>query len=495
MAIKDKITRRFSLTKPIMYQGEEYPSADATIYDGNGNETEGTVFADANGQYYTTDSNGNAISVMPVHTLDEVTVTGPKRYNVLGDTFKKSLATKPKEYDTTLMGLASGVLDKLRGNNTYTYNPSDPGSVRPYNPDEVDWGKTRRSQNKVVNAVSGTWGPLVTMATAPALASSMISAPLATMATLAGGAAGGYAVDKASEALTGRDIGTNVAMYTPLSPDLGEMLNPGYYVGGYGTERRMLDALYNQVTPYSYTNDTGLIGSIPKTKEFGLAIKDFFTPKRIRTSVNDTPAWKQRIDFDAMGEDAAWTNLYRDDAWRLAMRQKPRTIDIAGKPHSLYIKNPDGTYRYDLEYINQRRADVGIAPLGYTDLPVFTNKGELHEGMNNVVAGDAFTGNGGFVNVDMKLPKDWDIPTPSSWDYSIIDTQHPLRVRDKWDTQPFIDPNRSIAPAFSRWLTIHPNKVTNYIKNIDAVEAVGGKPFMLDMQVEPNVFRDIIVGK
>lgn len=333
------------------------------------------------------------------------------------------------------------------------------------------------------------------MATAPALASSMISAPLATMATLAGGAAGGYAVDKASEALTGRDIGTNVAMYTPLSPDLGEMLNPGYYVGGYGTERRMLDALYNQVTPYSYTNDTGLIGSIPKTKEFGLAIKDFFTPKRIRTSVNDTPAWKQRIDFDAMGEDAAWTNLYRDDAWRLAMRQKPRTIDIAGKPHSLYIKNPDGTYRYDLEYINQRRADVGIAPLGYTDLPVFTNKGELHEGMNNVVAGDAFTGNGGFVNVDMKLPKDWDIQTPSSWDYSIIDTQHPLRVRDKWDTQPFIDPNRSIAPAFSRWLTIHPNKVTNYIKNIDAVEAVGGKPFMLDMQVEPNVFRDIIVRK
>ena len=315
------------------------------------------------------------------------------------------------------------------------------------------------------------------------------------MATMAGSAAGGYAVDKASEALTGRDIGTNVAMYTPLSPDLGEMLNPGYYVGGYGTERRMLDALYNQVTPYSYTNDTGLIGSIPKTKEFGLAIKDFFTPKRIRTSVNDTPAWKQRIDFDAMGEDAAWTNLYRDDAWRLAMRQKPRTIDIAGKPHSLYIKNPDGTYRYDLEYINQRRADVGIAPLGYTDLPVFTNKGELHEGMNNVVAGDAFTGNGGFVNVDMKLPKDWDIPTPSSWDYSIIDTQHPLRVRDKWDTQPFIDPNRSIAPAFSRWLTIHPNKVTNYIKNIDAVEAVGGKPFMLDMQVEPNVFRDIIVRK
>ena len=87
MAIKDKITRRFSLTKPIMYQGEEYPSADATIYDGNGNETEGTVFADANGQYYTTDNNGNAISVMPVHTLDEVTVTAPKKRRTASDNF------------------------------------------------------------------------------------------------------------------------------------------------------------------------------------------------------------------------------------------------------------------------------------------------------------------------------------------------------------------------------------------------------------------------
>lgn len=41
----------------------------------------------------------------------------------------------------------------------------------------------------------------------------------------------------------------------------------------------------------------------------------------------------------------------------------------------------------------------------------------------------------------------------------------------------------------------HPNKFTNYLRNFDAVAGVGGNPFMLDMQVEPNVFNDIIIRK
>lgn len=43
-------------------------------------------------------------------------------------------------------------------------------------------------------------------------------------------------------------------MYSPLTPEMGEILNPGYLAGGYGAERRMLDALYNQVTPMGYEN-------------------------------------------------------------------------------------------------------------------------------------------------------------------------------------------------------------------------------------------------
>lgn len=31
-----------------------------------------------------------------------------------------------------------------------------------------------------------------------------------------------------------------------------------------------------------------------------------------------------------------------------------------------------------------------------------------------------------------------------------------------------------------------PNRVTNYIRNIDGVQAVGGKPFMFDMNVQPK---------
>ena len=521
---KQRNTRRFNYDGPIAYQGSLYPSTQMDIEDDKGNVSSRNVFADASGQYYTLNEEGNAIPIILQNNLDEVTVTPTPRqataeerianqqkqammraagYNVPMDgswgayqeAIWHNLTTKPKEYDNTLTGFAEGLIDRYNGNTTERTNPLYQGEVRDYNPDNIDWSKTRRSQSNFIKQLEGTYGPIVAAATAPALLGSLISAPIATMATLGGGYVGGYAANKASEALTGRDFGTNVAMHTPLTPAMGEMLNPGYVAGGYGAERRMLDAIYNQVTPYSYTNSSGLVGSIPKTTELGLAVRDFLMPKRIRTSVNDTPAWKQRIDFNAMGEEADWINLYRDDAWRLAMKQKPRTIDINGKPHSLYVKNPDGTYRYDLEYINQRRLDAGVAPLKYTSFPVFTNKNELHEGLNNVVAGDAFTGNGGFVNVDIKLPKDWDIPTPSNWDYSIIDTQHPLRVRDKWDIQPFIDSNRSIAPAFSRWLTRHPNRITNYIKNKDVVEALGGNPFRLDMQVEPNVFSDIIVGK
>ena len=41
--------------------------------------------------------------------------------------------------------------------------------------------------------------------------------------------------------------------------------------------------------------------------------------------------------------------------------------------------------------------------------------------------------------------------------------------------------------CLTRWLTRHPNKLTNYIRNMDALEAVGGNPFMLDMQVSPDL--------
>lgn len=74
-----KYRREFSYTRPIMYQGEYYPSADSLITDENGRKTKGRIFADANGQYYTMDNNGNLLSAMPVNNLDEVTVTAQNK--------------------------------------------------------------------------------------------------------------------------------------------------------------------------------------------------------------------------------------------------------------------------------------------------------------------------------------------------------------------------------------------------------------------------------
>ncbi len=89
MAEKNKTTRKFSYTRPILYNGESYPSAEADItYDGT--TTQGRIFADANGQYYTMDSNNNVLPVMPVNELDEVTVTAPKE-DILAGAFNRYL--------------------------------------------------------------------------------------------------------------------------------------------------------------------------------------------------------------------------------------------------------------------------------------------------------------------------------------------------------------------------------------------------------------------
>lgn len=72
-------TREFSYTKPIMYQEEYYPSADSMISDEYGNKTKGSIFADADGQYYTKDKDNNVFPVMLVNNLDDVVVTAQNK--------------------------------------------------------------------------------------------------------------------------------------------------------------------------------------------------------------------------------------------------------------------------------------------------------------------------------------------------------------------------------------------------------------------------------
>lgn len=379
---KRKNTRQFSYTAPIMYQGATYPSTRMGIADDEGNVQERNVFADRLGQYYTLNSEGNAIPIVLQQGLPEVTVTASVRkvtpeerntnlqkqaymrasgFNVPQDgswgPYQQSvwdkLTIKPKEYDTTLMGLAESAYDKFTGNDTYRTNPLNQGLIKTYNPDEIDWGKTRRSQNKVVNAVSGTWGPIVAAAMAPYAIAEAASAPLMAMVTAGGGMAGGYAVNKASEALTGRDFGTNVAMHTPLTPGMGELLNPGYVAGGkYGSfvgnnlanrERYFL----NGFTPAGYFLDKKHLREFARMlpEPFYKAPPTFFNGRKPRwygkyVSTNGTPAAENRFQNGAI-----WGGIPENEV-----------------PITMYRKNYDGTYRMTSEGIGPRNIDMSALP-------------------------------------------------------------------------------------------------------------------------------------
>lgn len=78
--------RPFSYNRGIRYGGNTYPSSDATLVDNNGQQWQGPIFVDANSQYYTM-QDGTPTPVTPLHTLDEVSVTAPKKHKRLSDAF------------------------------------------------------------------------------------------------------------------------------------------------------------------------------------------------------------------------------------------------------------------------------------------------------------------------------------------------------------------------------------------------------------------------
>ena len=83
---KQRNTRRFNYDGPIAYQGSLYPSTQMDIEDDKGNVSSRNVFADASGQYYTLNEEGNAIPIILQNNLDEVTVTAPRnRRNTFND--------------------------------------------------------------------------------------------------------------------------------------------------------------------------------------------------------------------------------------------------------------------------------------------------------------------------------------------------------------------------------------------------------------------------
>ena len=273
------------------------------------------------------------------------------------------LTIKPKDYDTTLKGFYGAMKDKLTGNTTYRDNPLIQDAVQAYNPDNVDWDKTNRSHNKFINAVDGTWGPIAMAAFGSPILKTAVSAPLTTATTLGGGALGGWAVDKASKALTGRSIGDNVAKYTSLSSDMGEMFNPGYYAGGaYGhfvsnnlanRERYVLDNL----VPGSYK---GHKGDLVKTivEPFYKKPPTFYNGRKPKwyskwASSEGTPAAENRFQ-----DGAIWADISKEEI-----------------PTPMYVKNADGSYRMSPEGYGYERFRLDALPEESTIYPDYFTKG------------------------------------------------------------------------------------------------------------------------
>lgn len=538
-----KRNRYFSLESPLMYNGSLYPAAETSILNEDGTTTKRNIGLDANGSYFYVE-NGQPRTVDPLYNLDEVTVTGKMPASIKAENLQKqaymraagydvpndgswneqqqsiwdSLTIRPKEYDTTLTGFATGLWDKLTGNTTERTKPFNQGEINPYDPNKVDWSKTRNSQNKVVNAMSGTWGPLVAAAAAPALASSMVTAPIPTMAMLAGGYAGGYAVDKASEALTGRDFGTNVSMHTPLTPGMGDMLNLGYIVGGWTNPRVLAatdvalttltgksrdwmkplvknyigEAYYANIRPSGYANNSRFASS--RKEQVKNMLVDFLKPKAFRNNVSN-PDYRPKWFIDK--DNPSIFEMFRNDAHRLSMGLEPhKELLPDGKLHSLYVKKPNGNYDVDWDYIRhvkQKYTNNESAELfrnGDFPIKVPYATGSPQEG--KVVANDLITGNGGFGTYEIDPSHIYTIPTEYSLTGlpSTLSTKN-VTFKDTWDVQPLSD-SRSILPKTSQFLTDMENKeipllsnMAKNIKNVDLVDALGGKPFVQE-SILPN---------
>lgn len=288
-----------------------------------------------------------------------------------------------------------------------------------------------------------------------------------------------------------RDIGTIASgfEYAPWNPEnpgiagndeVGQAMNntfdlllaPGFAKGtgkavSYGLEEYALPraraAAYNNVTPFSYSNNNLGSYKINKRAEIKDMAKDFFTPGKIDTTY---PKWKKRYDehIAKHPEDASkyleydYDNIsapammeFRDQAWAKAMRQ-PDNDRWAAK---IYKDNGDGTVSYDLDAVDKIRTKYGSGEFS----------GEVSEGLNGIGFDDNITTNGGGVNI----------------------TKNPdgtYRMRDLWDIQPM----KATMDDMLKGLAVPEllKKPLRKLGNTEVVSTLHGDPFMLDIVWDPR---------
>ena len=352
--------------------------------------------------------------------------------------------TRQKQYSTDLLGFMSGITDKIMGNDTEEVNPHDKGEIKQDN--RSDFGRYMDNQLQHNNTPLGY--AYRTVMPASAVAALPFTPALATGAAVAGGAAGGVATELGSYLSTGRSWSDNVRDY--VGSELAPLTNPGALIGGISSPSRWRNSMYNSVTPFGYSSTAS---TMPKRKELGYAALNFLMNPKMFKAPN-IPKWTKRINNNEVSNAEV---ILRDDAWRKALKLKPRTRNIDGEEQTLYLDNGDGTVRYNLNYIKS----LGIDP------KIVVNAD------NPAIGTDKVGWNGGVVNLTHN-PKNPNLIT----------------ITDKWDIQPFSD-ERSLLPWLTEFANRHPNWFTNKFKNFEVIKSVNGNPFTLKQTL--SIPKDVTI--
>lgn len=290
------------------------------------------------------------------------------------------------------------------------------------------------------------------------------------------GLAASKGVDTASEALTGKTFGENVAdelsaryrFEVPVS--VGEMFNPGSYLGYNYADLAIRKAAYNQITPASYDNRLMKYYSneISKNQQFWRTVRDSFNPK-VTFGKLKHPEWRRRIEtspeykpddsrmyFDRVYDKAVLNN--REDAFKLALK--------LGKPE-LYRYNGNGTFSYNTTNDYMKRTFVpesDFIKLNLRKQPyIEARQAAFRNG--KMVDYDAFTTNGGYVTV-----------RPLGHNTFVME--------DTWDLQPFLDATRRNDLNFGFDAV---KKTMNKIApDFEVLHALGGKPIKVAHVYSPD---------
>lgn len=285
----------------------------------------------------------------------------------------------------------------------------------------------------------------------------------------AGSIGGGFAVDKTSEALTGKTWGENASDFLSdrwgfnVPKSFGDMTNPGYYGGfKYGGDFLYHDLrkrIYRNMTPFSYANQNFPKWKIDHNKEIKNILKSYLNPLEFFKGTKGIPSWMvdnnpsimRLSEFGLPGEARV---ILRDDAFRRALKLKPR-FKI-----NTYIENPDGTVSYNLDYINKIRKVTGGREFNIDDF-IYQDK----RAGQNYVDFDVVTSNGGFV------------------DAQLSDDLKTLTISDVWDLQPFKDVERLPNSGNLRKISKFMNK---YDPNFEFLDFINGNPFLLKQDFKIN---------